>query len=276
MDLNDVEWDPSNYQVCDTLGKFGINPSRSRARHRFVEDIAESFGTPKWVKSTGADLVCGSGKAERDLQDFIYFASPGDFKYWVFALPPHIDIPESATSHWRAMATVDSALLGDALATRWISMIHGELDIPELQEGFGWRHLGTIGMRCLELNIAPEYHNREDKRISHISDSIGQFIYIPDDGGNRVMTNDFHVPFLTLSKVRRPPWVLPARISGLVHLSVHVLIRVLGGMKFWSQIKRYLISEHIAGDALRRSTPTAVWYWVSQHHIKKSNGTDRY
>ena len=60
-------------------------------------------------------------------------------------------------------------------------------------------------MRCLELNIALEYHNRGDKRISPISDSIGQFIYILDDDGNKVMTNDSHIPCLTLPKVRRSP-----------------------------------------------------------------------
>ena len=55
----------------------------------------------------------------------------------------------------------------------------------------------------------------------------------------------------------------------MVPLSTHVLIRVLGGMDFWTQSKGYLISEQIAGDALRRSTPGILRCLVSQHYLKK-------
>ena len=68
--------------------------------------------------------------------------------------------------------------------------------------------------------------------ISPISDSVGQFIYIVDENGRKVMTNDSHIPCLTLSEVRHPPWIWPSRISGLVPLSIHVLIRVLGVWNF--------------------------------------------
>ena len=40
-------------------------------------------------------------------------------------------------------------------------------------------------------------------------------------------------------------------------------------MDFWTQSKGYLISEHIAGDALWRSTPTILRYWVHQRYLKK-------
>ena len=253
------------------MKEFGANPCQSCARRRFVEDIAAGFWVSKWSESMGAELACGSGKTERDFRDFIYLAEPDQFEYWVFISPAHIGIPEAGAIHWDTITAIDSALLGGVLASRWIVMIRGDLSIPELQAGFGWRPLGAIGIRCLELNIALEHHNRDDKRISPISDSIGQFIYISDENGNKVTTNDPHIHSLTLSKVRRPPWVWPVRISGVVPLAAHVLIRVLGGMEFWPQSKGYLISEHIAVDALWRSTPTVLWYWVFQHYIK-ANG----
>ena len=151
------------------------------------------------------DLVFGLGETERDRFDFVYFASTINFKHCVFISPSHSDAPSSVPHHWRTIKISASALFGDVVADRRVVLIHGDLATPELQDGFGWRPLGTIGMRCLELNIALEYHNREDKRISPISDSIGQFIYILDDDGNKVMTNDSHIPCLTLPKVRRSP-----------------------------------------------------------------------
>ena len=45
-------------------------------------------------------------------------------------------------------------------------------------------------------------------------------------------------------------------------------------MEFWSQSRGYLISEHIAGDALWRSTPTVIWYWVFRQYLKRKMGAN--
>ena len=205
--LGAVEWNPSSYQVCETMRKIGIQPSQACARHRFVEDIEASFGIPRWGASMNNDFVGGSGKTEHDLHDFIHFASSRQFKYWVFIAPSHIDISEDVADYWDTIERVDSALLGDVLARRRIILIRGELSIPELQDGYGWMPLGTVGMRCLELNIALAQHRRGDKRINPISDSVRQFIFILDGTGQRVMTGDSHIHCLAISKIRQAPWV---------------------------------------------------------------------
>ena len=82
-----VGWNPSSYLVCETMRKFGIQPSQACARRRFVEDIAASFGIPRWGASVNNDFAGGSGKTEHDLHDFVHFSSSRQFKYWVFIVP---------------------------------------------------------------------------------------------------------------------------------------------------------------------------------------------
>lgn len=48
LNLYDVEWNPINYQVCETMEKFGIRPSHVCARHLFVGNIAFDYGIPRW------------------------------------------------------------------------------------------------------------------------------------------------------------------------------------------------------------------------------------
>ena len=50
LNLSAAEWNPSNYQVCETMGKFGIKPPQARAMHSFVENIAFDYGVPRWGK----------------------------------------------------------------------------------------------------------------------------------------------------------------------------------------------------------------------------------
>ena len=212
--LSAVEWNPISYQVCETMRKFGIQPYQACTRHRFVEDIAVSYGIPRWDASMNSDFAGGPGATELDLHGFIHFASSRQFTYWVFILASHIDISEHIADYWDTIERIDSALLGDVLASRWIIMTHGNLSIPELEDGYGWRPLGTIGMRCLDLNISLEQNSRKGKRINPISDSVGQFIFVLSETGQMVMSGDSHIPCLTISEIRQPPWVWPARISG--------------------------------------------------------------
>lgn len=111
-------------------------------------------GIPSWDPATERELVCGSGKTEHDLHDFIYFASANQFRRWVPILPPHIYISEQNASRCSTIARSDSAQLGCVLASRWIILVHGDLSIhPRIGRGLwmeaAWRHRGDVSwLKC--------------------------------------------------------------------------------------------------------------------------------
>ena len=178
-----MEWAPISYQTSYSGKQICIEAFQSRARHSSVGRIAIDEGIPVRVPTTGGGLVCGSGKTEHDLNDFIYFAPTSHFYYWVFFQPPHIDISEEDASNWTTIARVDSALLGDVLSCRRAVFIQGDLTTPELDPGHGWRHLCAIGVRCREVNLASECSDRQHKRVNPISRSIGKFVFSTDATG---------------------------------------------------------------------------------------------
>ena len=92
--------------------------------------------------------------------------------------------------------------------------MHGDaLFIPELHSGYGWRPLGTTGMRCREKNAASEYSVSKTKRINPISGAIEKFIFVMNEAGREIMTIDPQIPRLAIPKVRDPPRVRPARLG---------------------------------------------------------------
>ena len=161
------------------------------ARHSYVGRIAIGGCIPVRKPGHGATLAFGSGKTDRYLHDFAYFSSADLFAYWIFIHPPHIDISELDVSHRATIGRVGSAFLGDVLACRRAALIHGDLTIPELDAGHGWRPLGTIGVRCHETNVALECSNKQIKRINPISGSIGRFVFY---GRERSGNNDQRIP----------------------------------------------------------------------------------
>lgn len=223
-------------------GGFGVRSFESFDNRKFIEEIAFDSGVPIWSGPVEPGLVCGPRKADRDMRDFVYFSSHNGFRYCGFLLPPHVDISEINADHQATIDRVGIALLGDVLASRLVVLIRGELVIPELEEGYGRRPFGTIGMRCLELGVSLEYQERKQKRINPISDSVGEFIIVLGNNSHRAMSNDSHVPRITLPKVRQHPWIWPLYLVGADSLSTHKLIRVLGRMDFWEHETGYHIS----------------------------------
>ena len=153
MGLQAVEWNPGRYLVSHAPKQFGATAFQSCDRQVIVEYIAIQEGSPSWGPSMGAICAFGSGKTERDIRDFTYYARNNHFAYWVFPPPSHIDITEHEEAQWATLERVDSALVGDVLAIRWAILIHGNLAIPEFSTGHGWRPLGTVGLRCCELGF---------------------------------------------------------------------------------------------------------------------------
>ena len=84
------------------------------------------------------------------------------------------------------------------------------------------------------MNLASECSERRIKRINPISDSVGNFIISTNEAGQQITTDDSHIPILTTSKVIDPPWARPTRLGGKEPLNARELIRVLGGMGFWT------------------------------------------
>ena len=174
----------------------------------------------------GAVLVCGSGKTENAHLDFAY-PPAGRFTCWVFMPPSNIDISEHGTSHWATIDRVDSALLGDVVAFRRAIVIRGDLLIPELDPGHGWRPLGAIGMSCCEMSVLSECTYRHHTRINTISDYIVEFISPIDENGKKGMAgvSQIHIP--EISKIRDTPWARPTRLGDGRPLNNREVIRVL-------------------------------------------------
>ena len=268
--LHAVEWNPIGYHARNSMLEFGIKAFKACARHSFDELIAADEGNPVWTPSLGATLLCGPGKTEHDLHDFTYLSSSNNFTKRIFILQPHINVSEIDIELWDTMGRVDSALPGAAMASKWIVRIRGNLTIPELGHGHGWRPLGTIGMRCHELGISLECTDKQPKRIRPISDSVWQFFFPSDGSGREITTSDSHISSLAISKLRVTPRVWPVRLGGVRPLSNREVIRALGGSPFWTSHKGGDISEHIATDELWRSTPSVARYWVFRQYTKIS------
>ena len=97
--VHEVGRNHGSYMVRRPMEQFGIKASQSRARHSFVEHIAVDEGIRVWDPPLGAVLVCGYGKTEHDIRDFTYLAYANHFTYWVFMIPPHIDISAISVAH---------------------------------------------------------------------------------------------------------------------------------------------------------------------------------
>ena len=82
------------------------------------------------------------------------------------------------------------------------------------------------------------------------------------------MTDDSHIPSLTISKIRDPQWARPTRLGAERPRSNRYVIRLLGGKDFWALSKWRDVSDRIAADALWRSTPSIVRYWVFRNFVK--------
>ena len=115
--------EPYQLQACEPMRKFDITPMQACARRRIIENMAVELEIRKWGIALGLDFFCWSGKTERDIRDFIHFASSNSFTYWVVIFPSHIDISDSNSQHWTTISKVDSAQLGDLLESRWIVLI---------------------------------------------------------------------------------------------------------------------------------------------------------
>ena len=134
------------------------------------------------------------------------------------------------------------------LAFGWAVLIHGDVTIPELGSGCGWRPLGAIGMRCPEMGVTLGCTEKQLKRTNPISDAVGKFFFSMGDSGLRVMTNDSDIPSIAISKIRDSPWIWPTRLGGDEPINIRQVIRALGGMDFRTLPKGYEISDHIVTD----------------------------
>ena len=65
------------------MEKFGIASYQAWARRSFVERIANAEWVAVLETPIGPPAVCGSGKTDRDLRDFIYSPPSKQFTYWV-------------------------------------------------------------------------------------------------------------------------------------------------------------------------------------------------
>ena len=95
----------------------------------------------------------------------------------------------------------------------WAVLIRGDLAVPGFSSGFARDHLRTIGMKCTELGIPLEGSDNMYKRINPIADRAGDFIFTVNIEGRKTMTDDSHIPCLTLSKIRNIHWCWPARMG---------------------------------------------------------------
>ena len=161
-----VEWNPSGYTVCSVAADFGIIVQQTCSRHPFVSQIAESVGIHYWSDRRAASAICGSGKTELDLHDFVYFAQDNHFSLWILVLPAFIVLDEDEKNHRTSIQVVDSGRLGDVMGSRWTVLIKGALEVPEFPPGHAWRPLATIGMRCQEPGTPLEKTPNEHKRIN--------------------------------------------------------------------------------------------------------------
>ena len=269
-----VEWNPSGFTACSVAADFDITPVQTCARHPFVAKLAEDMGIPQRTSVRPAFVICGSGKTEMDLHDFVYYAQAHHFSIWVFVLPVFIGLNEEERSIWTTIHVVDSGRLGDVMGSRWAILIYGDLDIHEFGIGRAWKPLATIGMRCQEIGMPLEKVSNEHKRINPLSDSYGQFIFAVDQNNRKFMTEDSHVPCLTLSKIRALPWCWPSRIGAEYPLVRREMVHILGGRKLWMSDEGKNVADHIVIDALWRSTPTVIWHWVFQNIVLKNESAE--
>lgn len=90
-----AEWDPIGYNASATARRFGLAPYQACAVNSFAGNIAFSSGIPLLGNNGSALILCGSGETALGIRDFIYFAPPRRFRYWVFLRPIFIDISEA-------------------------------------------------------------------------------------------------------------------------------------------------------------------------------------
>ena len=185
-----------------------------------------------------------------------------------FPLPSHIYVSETDVEFRDTTTRIDSALLGDVMASKRVGLIHGNLNMPELDPVQGWRPLGAIVAGCLELGISLGRTDQLLQRINPISDSVGQFVFSVDETGRGIRTDDSHIPCLAISKLRVTPRLWPTRLGWIRPLDNREAIQVLGGPPFRAAFKGSGISEHNATDALWWSAPPILRYLVFQHYIK--------
>ena len=124
-------------------------------------------------------------------------------------------------------------------------------------------------MKCSELGIPLGKTNNATKRIANLSDSTGYFVYTVDSEGRKTMTEDSHIPCLTLSKIRNLPWCWPSQLGAEYPLVRRELVHILGGRSFWLSSPWGTIADHIVIDALWRSTPSLIWYRVFRNIVLK-------
>ena len=200
-------------------------------------------------------MICGSGKTELGPRDFVFFARSRSFSVWVFVLPAFIHITDEEREHWDSVRLVDSGKLVDVLGSRWAGMIHGGLMAPEFTSEYSWKPLRTIGMKCAELGMQLEKTNNIYNRVTPLSDSAWQFVYTVNSDGGEIMSEDSHIPCLTLSEIRNLPWRWPSQLGAEYPLVRRDLVHILGGHIFLlsEQGKRLLTTlrlKHFGGVPL--------------------------
>ena len=80
-----------------------------------------------------------------------------------------------------------------------------------------------------------------------------------------ITTDDTHVPILALSKIRNLPRCRPSRMGYECPSGKRDSVRIFGGHQFRASNSGRNISDHIAIDALWRSSHSIIRHWVFQN-----------